>query len=138
MNIEFDQTDCWVLLSIPTTNQGGGLTEIIGLADMLNHSIPTSLEIEVAITKGIQAEVLSLNNNHFVLSTSFRTLIEQLKNGKGGRFTLIDKLNKKLSSQGFEQKNIETFELSKSEHETAYNNYIDCFHNVSNERNKSV
>ncbi|MEQ6119200.1 hypothetical protein [Reichenbachiella sp. MALMAid0571] len=118
--IEFDQTDCWILLSIPLEKEGCDLPELIGIADMLNHSIPSKLEIETAITKGIQSETVCLKEGRFMLCLLFKEIFDKVIKGRGGIFSLVEKIEKKLNSYEFEQHNISAFKLTQKEYDSAY------------------
>ena len=53
--IKFSWHDCWILLSIPNRKEGGKLHEIVRMSDVLNHAVPTKKEMEIGLTKGLQA-----------------------------------------------------------------------------------
>jgi hypothetical protein len=65
---KFQSSDCWILLGIVWHHPSGPATlaDIIGLADAINHSIPTVDELEGALNRLLAADYIARRDEGFI------------------------------------------------------------------------
>lgn len=90
---EWTLNDGWILMSAFVVNGDSGATlpELIGAADMMNHSIPTKGELSRALTRLARVGVISVSAERFVIASKWIPEIEKARSGKGGLFSLPEK-----------------------------------------------
>ncbi|MEP2025784.1 MAG: hypothetical protein ABJH98_12125 [Reichenbachiella sp.] len=124
MNIKFTNTDAWILMGFPINDEGVSLSELIGRCDAINHAIPTKGEIEIALTKGVQSDIVVQDGNRFKLSNEFVPLYEEVYKSKGGLFA-FENLHKKLKKLIINQSNDLRISLSDKEFKLACEEYTE-------------
>ena len=118
--IDFSWSDAWILMSL---SGGSSLTEIITGADMINRAIPTHKEIETALVKLINANVLKVSDGQYTLSKEVQRDLDELKDKPGGLFTLVDKSEKYLRKKKFKRVLATGFKLDEAALDSAYKEY---------------
>lgn len=131
----FTWSDAWIFLSI-SKRDGSTLDEIIAIADMLNHAIPTDKEIEMGINHLSRAGLICVDRDIFILTDNGNNLHKIVKNKSGGLFTLIDKMKKLLDKQEFPFLEISEFSLMPNESKKAYEIYQKKIQEASRPKHK--
>jgi hypothetical protein len=122
--ILFTTEDCCIIISLPLSDKGATLSEIIARADMINHAIPTKMEIEVALTKGIQSGLVSVSDDRYQLNEKHKLLFEKVYSKQGGLFSITSNLYNELNSQKFEVINEVEVSISAKEYKSAIEDYL--------------
>lgn len=130
-NITFSIEDCWVLFSIPNNSGGGNLIEIIDLSDAFNHSVPTEIELKIALTKGVQAGLITYERGRFYPSPILWELKEKIIDANGGLHSFPGKLHKELRNSEFKKINDQQVNFFSGEYKFAFSLYSDRFWNAS-------
>ena len=111
---------------------GTPLKDIISAADSTNHAIPTPKELYQALSKFIQCELISINEDGYLISSEFMPDIQKANEGKGGLFQTSEKGFKWLNKSGLTIKNDKKIELTDEEVHSAYQAYIKAIHKRKN------
>jgi hypothetical protein len=105
MNVDdqyFTWADCWVitgiLWSIPDTAEID-LPSIIGTGDMLNHAIYTESELKNGFFKAQKSGLISVTGNKITISEIGREIRAKVQNMRGGLFSIVNNMQKKLNSK---------------------------------------
>lgn len=125
--MNFSKTDCWILLSIPNSDTGGDLEKLIEIADAINNSIPECEEIEAAINKGLETQVIIMDNGNFILTPEFQQFIKGAFKKNGHPKSLIEILHDKMSSWPGEAVKYKAYKLTEDEFENAHMAYLKAF-----------
>ncbi len=106
-SLEWTWNDGWILMSLFLTRDADGtpLKDIIAAADATNHAIPTPKELSRALSKFIQCELISTNDDRYLISSEFIPDIQKANEGKGGLFQTPEKGFKWLTKSGLTIKN---------------------------------
>ncbi len=87
-------SDAWVLAATTDSRRGCSLSELIGVADGINHAIPTRDELAAAIGALRAAGLLKVEDDRFVLTPDGKAL---KKYWKGGLFNWSETLLPRLA-----------------------------------------
>ena len=129
MNDETKQwtwNDGWILMSIYLAQAKGDCTlaNVIAAADATNHAIPTANELNQALTKLVDAGLLTTENNNFIINSVYLDEIENAYNAKGGLFKTANKGQNWLNNSTLKIKKIEkVIYVTQEELKIAYNVY---------------
>ncbi|SMP27138.1 hypothetical protein SAMN06265375_1125 [Muriicola jejuensis] len=91
---------------------------------MINHAIPTKVEIEVALTKGIQSGLVIICDGRYKLNEKHKLLFEKVYSKKGGLFSMTSNLYNELNSQKFEVINEVEVSISAKDYKSAIEDYL--------------
>jgi len=98
----FTWADSWVitgiLWSIPAEAEID-LSTIIGTGDMLNHAIYTEDELKKGFFKAQKRGLISVKENRVSISDSGKDLRAKVQNMRGGLFSIVNNMQKKLNSK---------------------------------------
>lgn len=125
--MKFSKTDCWIYLSIPNSETGGDLKKLIEIADAIKNSVPECQEIEVAINKGLETQVVFIDNGKFILTSKFQQFIKGAFKKNGHPASLIKILHNKMASWSEEPVEHKPYKLSDDEFENARTGYLKAF-----------
>jgi hypothetical protein len=87
-------TRAWILLSVPDT--GGQLDKVIGMADALNHAIPTDLELRDSLGWLRSAGLIQKEGNIFLRTPDGNRLVSQHQSKHRAVFKLWDAVAESL------------------------------------------
>lgn len=121
--MKFTHTDAWILMGLPSNKISISLLELIERCDALNHTIPTKKEIEIALTKGIQAGIVAQDGRNLRLTDEFLPMYEEVYKSKGGLFALSENLLKKLNKLNINQRTNSSVNLNDKEFKIAIREY---------------
>jgi len=122
--ISFTAEDCWIIISLPLSEKGVDLSELIERADMINHAIPTKKEIEIALTKGIQCGLVIVSNGRYQLNKLHKLIFEKVYLKKGGLFAMSSSLYNELNSYKLEVINEVEIAISAKVYQSAIEDYL--------------
>ena len=97
----FSWFDCWVITGILWTTPDEAeidLAAIIGAGDMLNHSIYTEKELKDGFYKAQKKGLISIKDNKIRLTEQGHEIKAKVQNMRGGLFSIVDNMQKKLNS----------------------------------------
>jgi hypothetical protein len=96
-------SDGWILMSVFGSHgeNGATLDELIGVADLINHAIPTSEELSRSLTRLASCGLLAESDGRFRIAERFIPLIAKAAEGRGGLFSTPDKGRKWLARSKF-------------------------------------
>ncbi len=80
VTLQFQASDPWIFLSIAAAAPGrvpAPPSEIIGLADAINHAIPTELELEGVFTRLLQAGLIRQEQKELGLTAQGMDLVRR-------------------------------------------------------------
>ena len=95
---EWTFADGWILMAVflAAREQQATLDAVVAAADMMNHAIPTALEVNQALGKLKAVDVLLEPQGHLAISPSFHASLQRAYYGRGGLFQSPDKGRKWL------------------------------------------
>ena len=128
MKIEFDWTDGWILMAVygAQREESACLADIIAMADVLNHAIATTDELNTSLTKFVQAGFMSVDQDRFTLAADVCAGLEAERTKRGGLFTFPDKAFKYLTRLNASRQNDQVVGLSEEQTTRAYDKYIEA------------
>lgn len=130
--MKFSKTDCWIFLSIPDSEDGGDLENLLDIADAINNSVPECREIEVAINKGLETQIILIKDGKFLLTPKFQQFIKGAFTQNGSHVSLIDTLHKKMISWCEGPVNYTPYKLTDEAFENAHHAYLKSFSEAYN------
>ena len=118
--------DGWILMAIylAQSNEKPMLANVIGVADAINHAIPSSKELGFAFTKLVNAGILKINGNEYRITETYIEEIENAYKAKGGLFETANKGLKWLKSSGILPTELPKVRVTEEELKSAYKEYI--------------
>ena len=76
--------DAWLLAAIPDPDAGGSLSEVIGVADAVNHAIPTRDELASSLGALLAADLVTALDGRFRVTPAGRAVRAQWDGRLGG------------------------------------------------------
>ena len=127
MKLEFEWTDGWILMAVYGAQKDGSacLADITSAADVLNHAIPNTEELNRSLTKFLQAGILSVDEDRFTLTADACAGLHTACTKRGGLFSIPDKGLKFLAKLGATRQNEQVVDLSEDQVLQAYRKYIE-------------
>ena len=98
----FSWNDSWVITAMlwPIEEEAEiDLGALIGSGDMLNHAIFTEEELKSGFYKAQKKGLISITNNKIKLLGKGKEIKDKVQNMRGGLFTIVDNMEKKLNSK---------------------------------------
>ena len=123
----FLSSDAWIFISLNPTETGATLESILAAADWINHAIPTQAEIEGAVNRFMQADLLHMKADKFFLTERGLGLYRAIMDKKGAILKHWKKMEKLLNETDLPVLAAEEFHLPSSQLEDAYQRYIKRF-----------
>jgi len=123
-----EQTHAWIFLSV--TEEPSKLDEVIGMADAINHAIPTQKELQNSLGWLKGNGYISKSGKAYRYSEKGKALREKISKKKGSILKAWEAVEKefiKINSNSNEKENITPEEIEQS-----YNKYTKRFWNIYN------
>lgn len=103
--------------------EGASLTAIIGAADATNHAIPTVGELSRALTRLVNAGVVSVIDQRYQIYSIWLDELVAMRQTKGGLFSLPEKGERWLSSKSLDITTRESVTITSEQLTNAYDEY---------------
>ena len=125
--IKFLHCDHWILMTIPINKDGVDLEGIIGRADAINHAIPTDEEIEGAITRCLQANIIKKIDDKYVFTDNYLKIFDKLWEKSKNVFDMWKIVEEYLSKSDLKKMNSDELKLKLNESSIAHKKYSETF-----------
>ena len=123
---EWTWNDGWILMSVflAQGEDGAELHQIIGVADAINHAIPTSQELSESFARFANCGLMVNEGDRYAIASEFLSAIKKAYDGKGGLFSSADKGLKWLKKSGLVENAKQCVDVDDRQVESAYNRYV--------------
>jgi hypothetical protein len=105
------------------SNKNPTLANVIAAADATNHAIPTPNELSQAFTKLVNAGVLEVKENSYMIRSEHLSGIERAYRSKGGLFESANKGKKWLNTSKLDTDKMPKITVTQDEVNNAYKVY---------------
>ncbi len=103
--------------------EGASLTAIVGAADATNHALPTVGELSRALTRLVNAGVVSVIGQRYQINSIWLDELMAVRLSKGGLFSLPEKGKRWLSSKSFDITTRESVTITSEQLTNAHDEY---------------
>jgi hypothetical protein len=127
--IEWSWEDGWLLMALFRSQEtkGARLCNLIAVADMTAHEIPSAKALSSALTKFVRCRLVMVRRGRYRLSPQHDPAILKAHNGRGGLFRAGDKGLKWLKRAALSPQNAKRVVISAAQHRSAVEQYKSWF-----------